>query len=170
MRYSETKLVGFRNFANKIWNISRFLNQSITPHTLAHAPHSTHHLPKEFARFIKEYNELLAHVTKDLEEFRLSQAAERLYAFTWHTFADKIIEMAKPYLKKNGHSVATQEAVSIFLITAWRDLLTLLHPFAPFVTEATYERLRELFGNKSEEFLIVSKWPEKLEVHHHRLR
>jgi len=170
MRYSETKLVGYRNFANKIWNISRFLHQSITPHDLAHAPHSSHHLPKEFAPYIKEYNELLAKVTRNLEEYQFSQAAEQLYEFIWHTFADKVLEDSKSYLKDNGHSQAVQEAVSIFLLMTWKELLILLHPFMPFVTEAVYDRLRALFNAKPDEFLIVEAWPTKQEVHNHLLR
>ncbi len=170
MRYSETKLVGYRNFANKIWNISRFLQQSITPRDLIHAPHSSHHLPEEFMEHIKEYNKVLTRVTRDLEEYRLSHAAERLYAFTWHTFADKILEMSKPYLKDDGHSQAAQAAVGKFLVTTWRELLTLLHPFMPFVTEAAYGRLRALLGSKPDEFLIAAPWPQKQELHHHHLR
>ena len=89
-------------------------------------------------------------VTKNIDSYRFDKAAERLYEFIWHDFADKYIESVKERLKNND-----QTALSV-LIKVFETCLTLLHPFMPFVTEEIYEKL----DPKRKIPLIISNWPK----------
>lgn len=142
----EDKVKGHKNFANKIWNITRFALESTkdwdgtTPKSLAESA----------SKNITELNELVADVTKDMDNFRFYLAAEKLYHYVWHTFADKIIEEAKENLKNEATKSSTQYALRHILETS----LKLLHPFMPFVTEEIWSHID---GKK---LLMVTEWPK----------
>jgi len=127
--FSENKVLGFRNFSNKIWNAARFVKEFDGK-------------SKENISLNKNIKETIVKVTKYLDEYKINQAAEYLYKRFWFDFCDKQIEKAK--LKKIGKE-QLQEALKTYL--------KLLHPFMPFVTEAVWKEL----GNK--ELLITSSWP-----------
>lgn len=131
---SEDKVRGMRNFANKLWNIGRFLLE--TEKTDSGAAQNDEELKKIT-------NNLIKSTTKNIEGFKFGQASDELYQFTWHEFADKYIEDYKKGL-------VSREV----LLDTFKTLLKLLHPFVPFVTE-------ELWGIifKEEKPLIVSYWP-----------
>lgn len=130
----EERIRGYRNFSNKLWNIGRFMLMD----EMKSADKKEQDLAIE-----KSTNALIKSVTKDLENFKLGNAAENLYQFTWHEFADKYIEDYKKGLI----------SYPVLLLT-FKTLLTLLHPFMPFVTE-------EIWGIifKNESPLIISSWP-----------
>jgi len=131
MRISEDKVKGYKHFANKLWNIARFV------------------LSQERAGEIKEdlkseFDALAAEVTNDIEEFRIYMAAEKLYHYLWHRFADEIIEESKG---------KTDCSATLYYIL--ENSLKLLHPFMPFVTEEIYQSM----PTKDTEFLMVAHWP-----------
>ncbi|OGC60047.1 valine--tRNA ligase [candidate division WWE3 bacterium RIFCSPLOWO2_01_FULL_53_14] len=133
---SEENIRGQRNFANKIWNVARFV---LMDRAIKKA------VPNEDDRKIRKELELtVKSVTKALDTYRLNEAVEGLYEFVWHKFADVYLEKTK---SRRAESQPTLELVL-------KESLKLLHPFMPFVTEAIWEELGE------KEMLITSPWPE----------
>ena len=130
MRISEDKVKGYKHFANKLWNIARFV------------------LSQERAGEINEnlkaeFDALTTDVTNDIEEFRIYMAAEKLYHYLWHRFADEIIEESK--------GKAEYGATLYYIL---ENSLKLLHPFMPFITEEIYQSM----PTKDAKFLMVAKW------------
>lgn len=144
MKLSEDKIAGFRNFANKLWNIGRFV--------LHAAPEAkpTWKAPKAKTPaeewILAKLHTALAEVTTDLENLRFSHAVETLQRFTWDELADWYLEVAK--LQPNPDLLA-------YLLT---QTLVAWHPFCPFVTEAVWEHFAQ--PQKPEDLLIVQRWPE----------
>ncbi len=145
MPLSYKKVESFRNFANKLWNIGRYVSQATTSEVMAHE----HREESPADRWILSR---LASVTKEvthhLDHFNISLAAETLRDFTWGDYADWYVEI---------HKIEKNDAV---LMSVWNDLLRLWHPFMPFVTEALYQ---SLYPNEKS-LLMVSPWPTAKEV------
>ena len=148
MKISEDKVRGYRNFVNKVWNISRFLQMNTRDFTRKRKPS----LNLADKKLLNDFTKLGKEITKNIESFRLSQAAETLYHYTWHTFADKIIEQSKDVLEEPK----TRESRQYALLRIFSELLKLLHPFVPFVTETLYQKLP---GKRKT--LMVESWPVK---------
>ncbi len=142
---SHPKLQAMRNFTNKLWNIGRFI--------IDFAPNDTQHLDKKLKPLkntedqkIKEKLEKVAKIVMaSLDSYRFHDAAETLYEFIWHEFADKYLESSKD---------RRAEAQPI-LEYVFRTSLELLHPFMPFITEEIWQKLPH-----EGESITVSKWPE----------
>lgn len=151
---SEDKIRGMRNFANKLWNIGRFIEMNtpkgVTIADYTEAFHTTLENQHD-KRIITELNMLTAKVTKNMESYRLSDAAKSLYDFAWHRLADVHLEKNKERFKQGDIQALT------ILLHVYKTILTLLHPFMPFVTEAVYQQL----PNKKSHPLIVAAWPGK---------
>ena len=150
IKVSEDRVRGYRNFANKIWNASRLLFMHLDTLPLKKKIRYTRKDKAALAKLAK----LIKETTDDLEAFRMHPAAERLYHFFWHYYADKIIEEAKPRLNA-PRGTAEQETAKALLLEFHTSLLRLLHPFMPFITE-------ELWGRtplKNKKLLMVEKWP-----------
>ncbi|MBI3630859.1 MAG: valine--tRNA ligase, partial [Candidatus Sungbacteria bacterium] len=133
---SEDKIRGYRNFANKIWNATRFLLPHIhTPpqkNKVRYAASERHMLAK--------LKKLAKDTTKDMDGFRFHHAADRLYHFFWHYYADEVIEQMKPSLAREDGGVEKETAKAV-LLEFHKTLITLLHPFMPFITEEIWQRL-----------------------------
>ncbi|TSC78742.1 MAG: valyl-tRNA synthetase [Parcubacteria group bacterium Gr01-1014_29] len=151
LKMSEDKIRGYRNFANKIWNASRF----VITNTEEFSPATTEkiNLTLRDKKILADVERLSKEITKDIENFRLYLAAEKTYHYFWHTFADNIIEEAKPRLK--GTDTADKTSAERMLYETLITLLKLLHPFMPFVTEAVWEKV----PNNKDSLLMVEKWP-----------
>lgn len=145
---SYPKLQAMRNFTNKIWNMGRFLEFK-KPEDAKFASYSTQELKKRASKedleIIQKTEELEAKVTKLIESYDFNHAAQDLYEFAWHEYADKYIEDVKNRMNNNSFETAS----SIYLI-----ILKLLHPFMPFLTEEIYQTLW-----KEGDHLMVSNWP-----------
>lgn len=143
---SEEKIRGMRNFTNKLWNIARFIEinkvSSIKYQVLSLGELEKLTKNKIDKKMIEEVRALAEQTTKHIEKFELNLAAENLYEFIWHEFADKYIEDVKNRTDKDSY---------LILNTLYLILLRLLHPFMPFITE-------EIFGKFSGNMLIVEKW------------
>lgn len=151
---SEDKIRGMRNFANKLWNIGRFIHmnrESIAQNNGTIPPFNAS-LLKELAApdkaMLKQLQQLVQKITKQMEHYRFSDAALQLYDFTWHTIADVYLEQNKERYKAND-VVALAVLQHIFM-----TLLKLIHPFMPFVTEAVWQEMK--LGDRP---LIISSWP-----------
>ncbi|MEK7669156.1 MAG: valine--tRNA ligase [Patescibacteria group bacterium] len=148
---SEDKLKAYKHFANKIWNIARFVleNAPELPKGVfwdrgsLKTPFGSDSFGEENKKYIEEFNALVIDVTGDMENYRFYLAAEKLYHYTWHTFADIIIEESK-----------TNENTKKILMFLFREQLKLLHPFMPFITEKIWSMLPD-----TKNLLMVEKWP-----------
>lgn len=149
---SEDKIRGMKYFSNKLWNIARFvLTNTHTIDTSASFKDlsGTTDADKDI---IQKLEGAIKDVTTNLENFNIHEAAQALYSFAWHEFADVYIEASKkqladPELKENTQKI---------LGTALSTILKLAHPFAPFITEKVWSLLPE----KSKNLLIVEAWPK----------
>ncbi len=141
------KIGAYKKFANKLWNIARFVAESQPPE--ANTVRSD--LTASDEELVREAKKIAADVTADLEAFRFHLAAEKLYHFIWHRFADEIIEESKPLLKDAQTAPSRAKALHEILTIS----LKLLHPFMPFVTEAIWKEM----PHKESDLLMVARWP-----------
>jgi valyl-tRNA synthetase len=146
IQFDESKVKGYKNFANKLWNITRFILSSheYRDESVALTDADKAHL--------QNLNTIIADVTKDIEEYRLYMATEKLYHYVWHELADVIIEDSKPIL--SGTDEAAKKSRQQLLLIILETCLKALHPFMPFVTEEIWGML----PNKKD-LLIVEPWP-----------
>ena len=148
---SEEKIRAYKKFANKIWNASRFVVSNLDGLDTDKQPK----LAKKDEKILHELDELTKDVTEDLENFRLYLAADKLYHYFWHTFADIIIEESKPRLE--GDDEADKTSCQWMLYTMLTTMLKLLHPFMPFITEEIWDNI----SGHEKSLLMVEKWPNK---------
>ena len=147
MRFYVEKCEAMRNFCNKIWNASRFVMMNLTIDHVA-LPEK---LELEDKWILSKVNTLAKEVTDNLERFELGIAVAKLYDFIWDVFCDWYIEIAKIRLQ-SGAGADTAKAVLVYVLT---DILKLLHPFMPFITEEIYQAIPH-----DTESIMISKWPE----------
>lgn len=145
MRIDENKIKGYKNFGNKIWNITRFILQN------AEKPNMDADLTTADKKLIEDLNAVQKNVTEDLENMRLHLASEKIYHYTWHELADKILEESKDVLVGED-SESRKKTLHIIL----QNCLKLLHPFMPFVTEEIWGLIH---NGKPEKLLIIEEWP-----------
>jgi valyl-tRNA synthetase len=146
----EDKLKAYKHFANKIWNATRFVHMSTEKFDLS----STLELTPQDEEIMRAFDAHVEDITKEMEEKHYYLAAEKLYHYFWHTFADVILEESKPIL---GVGVADEKAAQSRMQILHNMLLAqlrMLHPFMPFVTEEIWS----LLGNKT--LLMIEPWPK----------
>ncbi|MBE6820985.1 MAG: valine--tRNA ligase [Ruminococcaceae bacterium] len=150
MRFSDEKVSASRNFANKLWNASRFILMNIGDDEIPCQ------LPAELALedkwVISLVNRLAKEVTDNLEKFELGIAIAKLYDFIWDVFCDWYIEIAKIRLQKGGDEAQTAKQVLVWVMD---KILKLLHPFMPFITEEIWQTIPH-----NGESIMISAWPE----------
>ena len=149
MRFYTERCEAMRNFANKIWNASRFLLMNLTieenklPDTLA----------LEDKWILSKLNTVVKEVTENMEKYELGVAAQKVYDFIWDSFCDWYIELTKARLNGQDEAAKTQaQQVLCYVLT---DILKLLHPFMPFITEEIWQALPH-----DGDFLMLQSWPE----------
>jgi valyl-tRNA synthetase len=143
-KLSNEKLLAYKKFANKLWNISRYVAGRFTIHDLRFTNEN-----KFENELTKKLNELVKDVTLDMDNYRFYLAAEKIYHFTWHEFADKYIEESKG--KSDPETLFT---LNFTLFT----LLKLLHPFMPFVTEEIWGIMHPS-EHAQGKLLMIEAWP-----------
>ncbi|MDE1874837.1 MAG: valine--tRNA ligase [Patescibacteria group bacterium] len=149
-KMSEDKIRAYKNFANKLWNIARFVltaaeGEKVEKDFAAYAP--------DDEKIRKERHALMVEITKEMDEFKFYLVAEKLYAYAWHEFADIILESSKDILK-NGTDEQKKSRKQLLLHTL-EKILRALHPFAPFVTEEIWSDMPV----PDKRPLIVESWP-----------
>lgn len=150
MRFSTEKVESSRNFANKIWNASRFIQMNLTidkaelPETLA----------LEDKWILSKFNDLVKAVTENIDKYELGLAVQKLYDFIWDNFCDWYIEIVKPRLQNKDDVQANENAQKV-LCYVLSNTMKLLHPFMPFITETIWQALPH-----EGESIMISKWPE----------
>ncbi len=146
---SEDKIKGYKHFTNKVWNIARFVLTAVPEGTA-----QPHELEESDKAILTEIEALAKELTLDIEEYRFYMAAEKIYHYIWHRFADEIIEQSKPIL--NGTDEAAWLSRQATLYTTFTTFIKLLHPFMPYVTEEIWSSLSEA---KDKELLMITAWP-----------
>ena len=157
-RFYTEKCEAMRNFANKIWNASRFvmMNLSIDHYELPAADK----LEREDKWVLSKLNRLVKEVTENLDSFEIGVASAKVYDFIWDTYCDWYIELTKTRLNGTDEDakLTAQNVLCYVLVT----LLKLLHPFMPFITEEIYQALPKYDG--AEDILMTAQWPEYTEA------
>ena len=150
MRFYYERVEASRNFANKVWNASRFIMMNMPEKGISSVDEST--LTDADKWILSKVNDLVKDVTENLEKYELGIAASKLYDFIWEEFCDWYIEMVKPrlYSEDNKTKAAALYTLNEVLITS----LKLLHPYMPFVTEEIFTTLQD-----KEASIMVSEWP-----------
>ena len=151
MPLSENKVKGYKNFANKVWNISRF----VLTHTIEADTTTIPTLSARDEEILATLRTTVTDVSSEIEKFNLYLAGEKAYHYIWGELADVILEESKPILA--GEDEEAKLARQHVLIECLTTSLKILHPFMPFVTEAIWQELPEPM--KDSELLIVAKWP-----------
>lgn len=156
LRFDEEAIKAGGKFANKIWNISRFVMISLQPTADGSRPEKPLAETDNDQKILDSLGNLIISVNADLDNFRFGQAAHDLYDFVWHDFADIYLEESKKQLADAKLKANTQK-ILIYVLTA---SLKLLHPIMPYLTETIWQNL---YDNKiiDEEMLIAAKWPKK---------
>lgn len=157
MRFYWEKVEAGRNFANKVWNASRFIMMNLEKANLSENIDES--LLTQADRWIlSKSNTLVREATDNLETFELGIAAQKIYDFIWEEFCDWYIEMVKPRLYNDEDN--TKTAALWTLQKVLTNSLKLLHPYMPFVTEEIFCTLQEMTGLKEKDSIMISMWPE----------
>ena len=152
MRFYWERVEASRNFANKVWNASRFIQMNM-PEEGIDVKNKPENLTDADKWILSKVNTLAKDVTENLDKFELGIAADKIYEFIWEEFCDWYIEMVKPRLYNDDDD--TKKAALWTLKKVLIDALKLLHPYMPFITEEIFCNLQD-----EEETIMLSKWPE----------
>ncbi len=150
MNLDPDKVNAYKKFANKLWNITRFVLDNTT-----NTPKDAEYTVEDAGNIQDVLKKHIETITKDMSDDRFDIASERLYHFVWDYFASELIEESKPLLQSDDANVkaSRQRLLREYLVTS----LKLLHPYMPFVTETIWQELPEEM--KDAEILMVAKWP-----------
>ena len=151
MRYSDDKVKAARNFANKLWNASRFVQMNLPEDFEPGLPEESL-LDMSDKWILSELAKVAAEATANLDKYELGLAAEKVENFIWEVYCDWYIEICKTRL--NGEDAAAADAARKVLVYVLDKALKLLHPFMPFITEELYQALPG-----SSETIMTEKWP-----------
>lgn len=147
-RISEEKIRAYKNFANKLWNITRFVLENSEDvdfkTTLTEADQA---LENELQALVKD-------ITEDIEAFRMHLAIEKTYQYAWHQFADVLLEESKQIFKEGSEEA--KQSRKKFLRTTLSTILKLLHPFMPFVTEEIWQSVKT---DGDATLIMIAEWP-----------
>ena len=164
IRFMPEKLEQASNFANKIWNAAKFITNSLADEEkvrefsekalLADNGYNKDLLKIEDRWILNKLDKLVSEVSKNIDNYDIGIAVDKIYNFIWNEFCDWYIEMVKPRMYSEDEKIKVQ--VSAMLNYVFGNSLKLLHPFMPFITSEIYSKLI-CFGTED---LIVSKWPE----------
>ncbi len=152
MRFYYEKVEANRNFANKVWNASRFIMMNMEGKEIT-VPAASELEPVD-KWILSKCNTLVKDVTENMENYDLGIAVQKVYDFIWDEFCDWYIEMVKPRLY-NSDDAKSQNAALYTLKSVLIDALKLLHPYMPFITEEIFCTLQS-----EEESIMISGWPE----------
>ncbi|OHA00449.1 MAG: valine--tRNA ligase [Candidatus Sungbacteria bacterium RIFCSPHIGHO2_02_FULL_49_12] len=145
---SNDKIKGMKNFANKLWNIARFVLSNQTGESLKSRPVAVTDADQ---KILHELDETTRSVTENLTEYKVHEVAQAIYQFVWHSFADAYIEASKNQLRSENKE--NTEKILLFCLT---EVLKLLHPFMPFITEEIWGKL----PLEKKGMLMIEQWPK----------
>jgi valyl-tRNA synthetase len=156
IKLAKTRVEGYRNFATKLWNASRFCEMNVCLLRPDFEPTSVRQTVNKW--IVGETAKAAGAITEAIQAYKFNEAADAAYHFTWHTFCDWYVELIKPVLLGEDE-VAAEETRAC---AAWTlsEILHLLHPFMPYVTEELWDKLRHDSPIPDTQDLIVRAWPD----------
>lgn len=149
MRYIDEKVKASRNFANKLWNASRFIMMNLPDDFILGGLPANLNIEDKW--IISKFNTLAKEVNQNLEAFELGVACQKLYDFIWDVYCDWYIELTKPRIQSGGETAQTAQTVLVWVM---EGMLKLLHPFMPFITEEIWSALSD-----SSDPIMLSDYP-----------
>ncbi len=152
-RYIDEKVKAARNFANKLWNATRFILMNLSDEVTK--PELPTELLMEDRWVVSQYNRLVKEVTENLEGYELGVAAQKIYDFLWDVLCDWYIEISKARLQAGGETSLNAQKVLVYVLA---NTLKLLHPFMPFITEEIWQNIPN-----DCETIMMSKFPVYME-------
>ena len=152
MRYSEKRVEACRNFANKLWNASRFVHMNIDDYDVKNELPAT--LETEDKWILHTLNNVAKEVNENLEKFELGIALSKIYDFIWNSYCDWYIELCKARLQSEGETAQNARQVLIYVLD---KILKLLHPFMPFITEEIWQTIPHDTDGKT---VMLEQYPE----------
>ena len=156
IKLSEERIAGYRNFSTKIWNGCKFLEFN---ECILELDTDLNRINLQINKWIIEsYNQLNSKVKKSIVEYKFNDAADALYQFIWRDYCDWYIEFIKPILN-NAEDIESQKETKSVSIKIMKNVLLMLHPIMPYVTEEIFEKLF-----KSNKLAISSSWPSLIET------
>jgi valyl-tRNA synthetase len=148
--FDEQKVKGMKHFANKLWNIARFIMTNVET-----SDYQFEALTQADKTILEALQNTIEATTKNLDNFMLHEAAQGVYQFVWHELADVYLETSKEQLRDEKQKANTEKILLHQLICS----LKLLHPFMPFITEHIWQMLKERQLVKTD-WLMVAEWPK----------
>ena len=161
IRFDVSRLEGYRNFCNKLWNASRFVLMNVEGKTLT--PVAFEALSPMDQWIHGEFNRTVLSIHKSLNAYRFDLASTSLYEFTWNTFCDWALEFAKVRLNDDSVSDPEKNATLYTLVFILERLLRLAHPFIPFITESIWQSLKG-YLNITTKTLMIEDYPKAQEL------
>ena len=149
-RYIDEKVKAARNFANKLWNATRFILMNLSDEVTK--PELPAELLMEDRWVLSQYNRLVKEVGENLEKFELGVAAQKIYDFLWDVLCDWYIEISKARLQEGGEASLNAQKVLVYVLA---NTLKLLHPFMPFITEEIWQSIPN-----DCETIMMARFPE----------
>ncbi len=156
VRLSEERIAGYRNFANKVWNASRFTLMNLEDYEAGSPDNQP--LTTVEAWILSRLQQVSREVAARLDAYEFDMAANALYQFIWHEFCDWYLELIKPQLYDKETPAARRHCQGV-LVGLLSAILRLLHPFMPFITEEIYQKLPGIQGS-----IMVAPYPEAIEA------
>ena len=155
-KMSEDKIRAYKNYANKLWNITRFVLSSTEG--IKYDNNFNEYVERENI-LVKEVDDLINEITKEMEEYKFYIVGEKIYQYTWSRFADVIIEESKEIFQNGDEKEKNSRAQ--FLLDTLTKILRILHPFMPFVTEEIWS----MMPIDNIKLLMVERWPTGQQLH-----
>jgi len=152
---SEERIKGYRNFANKIWNVSRFALANLKDFTLDNIDREKLRMTLADKWIISRLNKTIKQISDYLEIYNYGEAVKTIYEFVWNEFCDWYVELIKPRLYKNKDN-EDKETAQFILWNTLETILRLLHPFTPFITEEIWQKIPH-----QGESIMISPWPKQ---------
>jgi valyl-tRNA synthetase len=163
--YSESRLKGYQNFANKVWNSSRFVLMNLPDGFRPAFDPASPHLEAEDRWILLRLNETIDEMERTIGEYRFHLTADAIYSFIWNLYCDWYVELIKPrlYGKTGEASAESARQTAFYVLDA---MLGLLNPFMPFITEELNSHLNRIRTGRSDvppdEMMIVRPWPQQI--------
>ncbi|OGD68788.1 valine--tRNA ligase [Candidatus Campbellbacteria bacterium RIFCSPLOWO2_01_FULL_34_15] len=152
IRFSEEKTMAYKKFANKLWNIARFVYSNTE--NFDYENFDTKDLADYEKNILAKFDDLISEITEEMKEYKLYLTSEKLYHFVWHEMADIILEESKDALADKT-SLQDKANKQFMLLNLFEKVLKTLHPFMPYITEEIWTD----FPKKQKNLLVVEKWP-----------
>ena len=157
MRFTDERVEASRNFANKVWNASRFIMMNMEGKSITKPSDDDLHAEDRWV--LSKLNKVIREVTDNMEKFELGIAVQKVYDFIYDVLCDWYIEMIKPRLYNTSDEKSSNAALYT-LKGVLIDSLKLLHPYMPFITEEIYCTLTESDDSREAESIMICSWPE----------